>query len=391
MGMNYKIEHGQMVRISINGTPIMTGICNNDNKNKTYAPGNNDETLMWKYTIRSMKIALQKISYYLSYSDAFYQNIALALMPIELGIGSGRITTSEVASGLWENAGKSIAQTYDLLAKETGLPWWIDTDLKLYFCENESTIEESPYNLDKDFGTNFEDYRHVNVSGDYSQYASSVEGYGNQYEGMLLEGVQFNYDEHCDLINKTGYYAYASKIVSDNNYFYPPEEHGMDSGSSTGFVVDDYSSPSYQPDIEEGDFVINRSEDTQNFGFVSTITMNSTTSTRFYAYNMKATDDDRIWYNRGFNDVLKKQVNSMSAYPPSLISFDTFTPGFLPRQRVYINLPDVDTEGYFLINQVQISDLENNKFEFTITGEKKNYSNWITKSDKGYVSFFKNF
>jgi hypothetical protein len=88
---------------------------------------------------------------------------------------------------------------------------------------------------------------------------------------------------------------------------------------------------------------------------------------------------------------LKKEVNSKSAYPPEILTFDTFTPGFLPRQRLYENLSDIGSEGYFLINQVLITDLTCNKFEFSITAEKKNYSDWITKSDKGYMNLFKNF
>jgi hypothetical protein len=389
MGMNYIIQKAQMVRISINGTKIMTGICNFDEREKTYAKGINDGILMWKYTINSMKVALNKITCYVNYANSFYANIALALMPAELGISSGRVSTSESSTNTWENSGKTIAQTYDLIAKETGLAWWISPDLELFFCENESTIQEAPYNLDQDFGTNFEDYRNVVASGNYAEYANSIEVVGNEYEGMLIEGMQYAHEEHCDLLNICGYYAFSTKVISDNNYFYPPDnEHEMDTGSITGYVVDDSSD---KPTIEEGDFVQNRSEDYQNFGFISTITINSTTSSRFYAYNMLASDGDSIYYYPTLNSVLKKEVNSKSAYPPEVLKFDTYTPGFLPRQRFYENLPDIGSEGYFLINQVQITDLTCNKFEFSITAEKKNYSNWITKSDKGYMSLFKNF
>jgi len=391
MSMDYIIQKGQMVRISINETKIITGICNFDERQKTHANGQNDGILLWKYTVNSIKLALNKITCYINYSDSAYANIALSLIPVELGISNGRITTGESSTHTWENAGKTIAQTYDLLAKETGLSWWIDPDLKLNFCENESIIQEAPYNLDQDFGTNFEDYRNVVVNGNYSEYANSVEIVSNEYEGVLIEGMQYSHEEHCDLLNICGYYAFSTKVISDNNYFYPPdEENEMDAGSSTGYVVDDYASAD-QPTIEFGDFVQNRSEDSQNFGFVSTITMNSTTSSRFYAYNMLAADGDSIYYFPTLNSVLKKEVNSKSAYPPETLTFNTYTPGFLPRQRLYANLPDIGSEGYFLINQILITDLTCNKFEFSITAEKKNYSDWITKSDKGYMSLFKNF
>ena len=391
MGMDYIIQKAQMVRISINGTKIMLGICNFDERQKTYSKGTNDEILMWKYTINSFKLALNKITNYVNFSNFYYALYVMQMMPNDMGLTIGRISINESTTSTWENAGKTIAQSYDLIAKETGLAWWISPDLELYFCENESTIQEAPYNLDQDFGTNFEDYRNVVISGNYSEYSNSVEIVGTEYEGMLLKGMQYAYEEHCDLLNICGYYAFATKVISNNNYLYPPDnKHLMDSGSVTGYVVDDYGTGD-TPVIEEGDFIQNRTDDFQNFSFVSTITINSTTSTRFYAYGLSANDGDSIYYYPTLNNVLKKEVSAKSAYPPEILKFDTFTPGFLPRQRLYENLPDLGSEGYFLINQVQITDLESNKFEFTITAEKKNYSNWITKSDKGYVSLFKNF
>lgn len=393
MGMDYKINQGQLVRIKINGTPIMTGVCSTDDRTKTFATGDNDGIVMRRYTVKSMKLALQKVTRYYSL-DFYYANIVSTIMPTFLGISSGRVSIPTQTSGLWENSGKSIAQSYDLISKETGLAWWIDPLLELYFCANESSISEAPYNLDQMFGTNFEDYRHVSINGDYSQYANSVEAIGQSYEGTTMEGMQYATEEHNDLINICGYYAFASKVDSNNNYYYEPVEHAIDSGSTYGYIVDNYSDPSHQPDVEIGDFIYNRSKDRDviDYAFVTTISINSTTTTRFYVTPaMNAADGDYIWYNREFNDVLINQVNSNSAYPPEIVSFDTFTPGFLPRQRIYINLPDVDVEGYFLIEQVQIEDLGNNQFEFTVSGEKKNYSNWITKSDKGSINFFKNF
>jgi hypothetical protein len=393
MGIEYKINSGQLVRIKLNNTPIMTGICNNNSIRKYI------NRIECDYTINSFKSALAKASQLVYANKGYsYSSLAALLLKPEMGFLLGYLNSSETVSEFFLNEGKTIAQTFDLYAKNAGISWWVDTDLDLNFCDNEGTISAAPYNIDQIFGTNFEDYRNVIVNEDYSQYYNSVENYGSEYEGVFLHGMRYDWESHMDLINICGYYAWANQIISDNNIYFEPDENKTDTGTlsdpSTDYyiskVVDDYSNPSSKPDIEIGDFVINRSKQFANFGFITTISMNSTTSTRFTA-TFDCDASDYIWYNRQLNDVLKNEVNSKSAYPPALITFDTYTPGFLPRQRMYINLPDNEVEGYFLINQVQIKDLECNKFEFTVSGEKKNYSNWITKSDKGYVSFFKNF
>lgn len=393
MGIEYKINSGQLVRIKLNNTAIMIGVCCNNYIRKDI------NKIECTYTINSFKAALSKASQLVYANKGYdYEAIAASLLKPEMGLMLGYFNSDETVSEFFLNEGKTIAQTLDLYAKNAGISWWVDTNLNLNFCDNESSIPDAPFNLDQVFGTNFEDYRNVSVNEDYSQYYNSVESYGSEYEGTFLHGMRYDWENHLDLINICGYYAWANQMISDNNIFFEPDEHKADAGTLSdpapdyyiSKVVDNYASASDQPTIEIGDFIINRSKEFSNFGFITTISMNSTTSTRFTA-TFDCDESDYIWYNRQLNDVLKKEVNAKSAYPPALINFDTYTPGFLPRQRLYVNLPDNDAEGYFLLNQVQIKDLTCNKFEFTVFGEKKNYNNWISKSDKGYVSFFKNF
>ncbi|WP_094550229.1 hypothetical protein [Petroclostridium xylanilyticum] len=74
---------------------------------------------------------------------------------------------------------------------------------------------------------------------------------------------------------------------------------------------------------------------------------------------------------------------------PATLSFSTFTWGFDGGQRLHVDLPSFGASGSYLIEQLDITDMGNGTFKFSIDSVKKNFEK-SSKRKENWVDYFHN-
>lgn len=384
--IDFKIYSGQLVRIKINNVTYLLGVCTGNNRNR------NADNVSYQYTIGSLKKLMPKNNLDTTFAaDTDTIDIVRACIFSEMGISEGFIDEDNmgVIDEAWNTEGRELNSILDTIAQKEGMQWWLDDEMKLYFAENEEVISDAPYDLDKDFGS-FDDYRDLNISEDLSNYANWTETIGKDHNGVTLKGFHYSIEEYDEFLNICGYDSSSVSVVNDNNIYFYPDINICDAGTLTNYIVDVVGTPP-EPTFEQGDFIYNRTRDA--YSFISTVSIATTATSEFYISPpiTGQTSGDKIWYQNGLNKTMRRMLRSKTGYPPSIATFTTRTPGFLPKQKLYINQMDLDIEAYFAITQVNVRDEGSGSFEFTITAEKKLVDDFNSITERDFIRFFNKF
>lgn len=382
------IYPGQMMRISINGDVHLIGIVTEDYKNKK-----TNTLVETDYTVQSLKWMYQKIKLFTDFAEGTsMSSILIGIVVTWWGLEIGNVESSDTLDRTLEASKLNTSDVLDALADIEGVMWWTDSDWKLNFASAESTVSVCPYTI-SELSTAFTDFRDLEIHEDMKDYTGWGEINGAIIDGRTLRGYGGSREDFADTISIYGYGNDAIEVVTNNNIFYEPQKSTIDSGSSTYYVIDTYSDPSDQPDIQEGDFFYNATRD--KIGFISTISINSTTTTEFYleSYITGQQVDDEIWYNRNFNDAVDKYFKSKQVYRPQYGSFNSYTLGFKARQKMFVSDRLYNTHDYFCITKVYIEDMGAGIFKSSMDIEKRSGSDDVfnVMTFRDYINFWKKF
>lgn len=364
MGINYSIDIGQMVRIKLEGLEIFTGIV--VDKPRIKIDGGN--TARYDYSCSSLKSLYGKNTDDEKY-DAneemlnIFENHEVADIDVDQSI-------DDEINESYNTEGTTLYELYDSLSNQVGKTWLIE-DFTLKLIDIPSSIIDSDYNIDPLF-TNFRDYRVVQISDDFDNFANNTFLFGAEYKGATLKYRYFDDQSYDDFISISGYQSGLVEVVSDTNIKRYSSKRIADAGTVEDFIYDNLNSPLGE-DVERGDMIYNKTLD--EITFVSTITFQSTTSVRYYVSPPVTgqTQSDLIWYNWNMKNSAKQLLESKGGFPPLAANFESNTNGFNVRTRILINLPEMDCNRYFNISSVNISDLGAGIFNFQVTAESINY------------------
>ena len=386
--LDFKIYSGQLIRISLNDIVHMIGVCDGNSRGRNENPG----TKIWTYSVAGINSILTNKNIETTYAEgSTFADVVEDLTKPELGLTSGYVDSNSVLDSDLVSDGKTIAEILDTLAEADGRQWWVNNDMELNFAENPETIEDAPYTLDKDFGS-FTDYQNLDIEEDYTNYANWIRVSGGEHNGVTLRMVAINDEDYDEYLNICGYDSGTVYVVSDTNIILPPPDINIaDSGTTTEFINDNFAAGTSPAELEEGDAVYNYTQDTLTF--CTTISSQTSNNVQFYVSPPVASQAsrDRLWYMKDFNETAKRLLRTKSGYPPLIVNFDTNTIGFLPKQRLYINHPDLEVIAYFNIIKVDINEIEAGVFNFHVEAEKKDYAGFNTITHRSYAKFFKTF
>ena len=386
-----KIYSGQYVRISFVDEILFMGLIDGNDRSGDYAT---DTKVIYQYTACGINAILNKKNSnktYTAYTTPHAIALDIANKNVSAGItDDGDIYEDNVHAFPTDvhTDGKTDGEVMDMISELTGYLWWIDTKLALHFQLDPvipGDIEEAPYDIDDDFGT-FDDYRNLSINEDYTNYANWIFISGGQYKGVTIKTLRINNEDYDEFLNICGYSAGTVYALSDTNILSASDINVAEIADVD--YIEDYTPGADPPDVDVGDVIYNATRKTLTF--VSTGLVFLPTLTAFWVVPTVSgqTAGDKIWYNKGLNDTAKSLLQTKSSYPPIVANFHTFTAGFKPRQRLYINSPRLDVMAYFNIKKVEISEYEAGKFNFNIEAEKKDYSDFSNKTQRNYSEFF---
>jgi len=400
--IDFRIKSGQLVRIKIGGTTYMTGVCVGNTRKKDVP-----EAVFYKYDIADAKSLLTKrhINKTFAPSVSYSSIVADTLVRLpDLGLTAGYTQSDGYTQEAIVCEGQTLSNLLDNIAAIDGNQWIINNNLELEFSENPDDYSDSakiikaPWCLDNENVYNdvdltpLEDFRNVEVEEDYTNYANQIQVIGAEYAGKTIKCQHYNREDLDEFVNVCGYGAGSVYVVSDTNIVLNPDVRLTDAGTTTSYIYDWWAAGTTATVVRAGDMIYNKTR--AQYSFITTVSVLSSTNTAYYIHPpiTAQTSGDTLHYNYPLNDLARKMLKVKSEYPPLMIAFDTYTAGFLPRQRLFVNLPDLDCLAYFNINSVTVKDNTAGKFQFSIVGEKKDYSDrFTTITHRSMTKWFKNF
>lgn len=370
----FPILPGQLVRISIDGTRQMIGICNtNDRELMTR------DLVLVNYGLIGLNNLLAKAS-----SDEIFiegtdiEDVINDLCDTEKGVTPGEIDTDGIIDMTIDMEQQEPIEVLSTLATMEGKQVWINDDLELnYSARYYSYILDypdfAPYSIGDgldllDSYPELDDFRNFKVKDDNTDYANNVFLIGAEREGVTVKSMAIMPSEHDDFMCIAGYKATAVYVHSDPNITEDVDDNVMDTGTDANGIVDDTAET---PEIVEGDCVYNQTLD--KLMYITTITTLSTVTARFSVSPSIAgqTGANVVWYTPRLNETAKSILAARAGLPGQIVTFDTNTTGLLPRQMMLIFEPRLSVIGYFMIQSVKIDDRGAGIFNFSITAEKR--------------------
>lgn len=384
MGFDFDIDSGQMVRIKLNSDTIFTGICSGNARNGPLF-SNQRRT---NYQLEGLKTMMMKRAIaYATFNTGTYMSAAVKdvrIMDYTAGITAGDIRVSDTFEEKQIVDGKNIVELLDDWAGIAAAHWFIDHDLKLNFFTT-VTPTSATVTIDSDFGT-FTDFRNVSVEESISDYSNSVLFIGGEAFALTARLWRYNNEDYDEMLNRTGYNSPCFEVISDTAVVEYPRIKAQKTSSTSAIAL---SNSSYAYGVASGDQIYNKTR--KAYSFVTTVSIDTSTQTIFSispSIPSMAVGDSIVYYTT-LNKNVKNIVAKKCGYPPHTLKFDTFTNNFNVRQRLYANIPDLAIQGYYNIIGVEITDLGGDNWNFSVTGERKNYTDYTVFSDLGYKQYFK--
>jgi hypothetical protein len=388
--INYPIEEGQMVRITVDNEIAIEGPCVNRE------PARVGDYITMTYKIASIKSLFYKIPIDARYAiDTDYSDIIEDCCHDEMGVIPGNIDTSNTLSEALNTDSQSKGQILDTLAGTDVKDWWVNyDDFTLDFSDDFATTEDAPYELDTEFGT-WSDYRDVVVTSNYDNYNNSVTIIGKDYDGVILRAFAQDKNDYDSAFAICGYDAALAEVVNDSNIFFKPLvklADDMGAYTTTPSRIVDYYDYDTGPSINIDDIVYNKTRD--KYTFVSRVLANGYT---FSIFDVNPAipgqvDGDIIHYNYEFSAMAKDRARANGGHPKQNIKFTTSQAGFKIRQRLWFNDPKLGVSKLGAIVAVDIEDRGAGETEYTITVESKTKSYFnVIKNSENYMKFFRGF
>jgi hypothetical protein len=387
------IYSGQLVRIKIDGTRYMIGVASGNTRRKV-----TDTLTEFDYNLIGLNTLIQKDSIQSTFAEgASYASVVRALINTELGLTEGEIESSSYLESALIGDGKASAEILGTLATNEGKQWWIDDDLKLNYTARlyahiGSYPEWAPHGIgdiadltDPDYY--IPDYQNLVITEEHTDYSNNVFLIGGEYEGLTLKSMGIYRKEYDDYISICGYSARAVYVHSDPNIMEIPYSQVTTAGTNTTSVV--RAAPaSPLPEIASGDCIINKTRN--KLSYITTITTLSTVTVAFSVSPSIAgqTTGDTILYLPRLNESAQSMLASKSGFPYMRASYDTFTPGMLPRQMQSINDVWAKVNGFFMIESVQVKDETAGIFKFSIIAEQRPKTQVNVVSTREFAIYF---
>ena len=283
--------------------------------------------------------------------------------------------------------GLTLYDLYENLARQVGKVWYID-DFTLKMIGEPASTDDAIYNIDPHF-TSFSDYRNVQINDRFENYANGINIVGSEHLGATLKYLYFSNRDYDDFLSVSGYGGALVEVVSDTNIKRYPFQSTADTGTVEDEIVDTHSDEIEE--LETDDYIYNKTQDVGTF--VSTITTFTTVTAQFNVLPTVSgqTSGDLIWYNPGMKESAKTMLDSKGDFPPLEAIFETNTLGFYPRNRMLINLPDLDCNRYFNITNVLVTDLGSGLWNFVVKCESIKYDKMNFKERENYLDYWRKF
>lgn len=382
--LDFKLHSGQMIKIKIDGTTRFLGIINGNERTKE-ADGSK---ILYNYKIAGIKTLLSNLN-----ADVVFNKLDLmmsiaidsSLVLDECGFEPGEVLSWGYLTEKYYSEGKSIKEVYDDMAALSGATWLPTPDFKINFEDQTTIFDNCSVTLDKDWGT-FNDYRNFKIDEDYASYFNCVHLVGGEYKGVSQRVRLVHTASYFEMLNRTGYQSKIVEVVNDSSINYDPDTNILDIPTSEYFVFDTTGD---LPDIDIGDMVYNRTRNDRSIIKDITVYGGGEADFEIDPPISGQTWDDEMWYTPELNDIAKSILTKKCVYPPLSITFESFSDNFYPRMRMYVNQPDMECQGYFCINTVNIKDLGAGIFQYSVQAEKKLYSPWNIEPNSDYAKLFK--
>jgi hypothetical protein len=384
------IHSGQLVRIKIDGTRYMIGVASG-NARKRYT----ESLTELDFNVAGLNTLLQKDSIQSNYSNgAAYSTIVRSLINTELGLTEGEIDSDSYLDGELIGDGKESSEILGMLATSDGKQWWINDDLELNFTARLYTHifsypEWAPYDIgdltDPDYW--IPDYENFMSYEEHSEYANNIFVVGGEFGGTTIKSMAIYGKEYDEFVAICGYNARSVYVHSDPNITEYPYEQVCSVGTDSQSVVNNIPFLPL-PEIAEGDCIYNKTRD--KLSYITTISALSTASIAFSISPAIAgqTTWDTIWCLPRLNETAQSVLASKSGYPHMRASYETYTPGMLPRQMQEIHDVWLKTDGYFMIDSVRVEDLSAGLFKFFISAEQRPKNQVNLVSTRNFALYF---
>jgi|GEM_PF-6245097 len=370
----FPILTDQLVRINIDGTRYMTGVCGAISKTKL-----TPQLIAADYQIKGANTLLSKDYINSDFAEgANISDVVTALCDYQRGITEGEIDTTGTLDNALLGDHQESCEILNTLASSEGKQWWVNDDLELnftarYYDHIGDYPEWAPYAISNiegllGFTDVLDDFSNFKVLEDSTDYANHTIIIGAERDGVTVKCMAISAQDHDDYICVTGYMAKAVYVHSDANISENIDSNVTDTGTNSYQVTDNFSAA---PSVANGDCIFNKTLNAMSF-----ITTISTFSTSTLAFSISPSiagqgSGQRIWYMPRLNEATKSLLAARSGYAPQSITFDTYTSGLLPRQMMLIYDTLLNVTGYFMIQSVSVDDLGAGIFNFGIVAEKR--------------------
>jgi hypothetical protein len=387
------IYSGQLVRIKIDGTRYVIGVASGNTRRKV-----TDTRTAFDYNLIGLNTLLQKDSIQTTFAaGASYLSVVRSLINTELGLTEGEMDSDSYLESALIGDGKESAEILGTLATNEGKQWWVNDDLELNYTARlyshiGSYPEWAPHGVgdiadltDPDYY--IPDYQNLVATEEHTDYANNVFIIGGEYEGITIKSMAIYKKEYDDYVSICGYNARAIYVHSDPNIIEIPYSTNANPGTNSESVVD--TPPSLPlPEIAAGDCILNKTRN--KLSYITTISVLSTVSVAYSISPAIAgqTTSDVILTLPRLNETAQSMLASKSGFPYMRVSYDTFTPGMLPRQMQSISDVWEKIEGYFMIESVKVKDETAGIFKFSITAEQRPKTQVNAVSTREFALYF---
>lgn len=377
--------HGQMVRVTIDDDVWFTGIVTQTRRKKTSVIGVDTSThCSIQVTCVPLKVRCNNRTVIVDYAKGTLATTIITNTLIFLlseGIKEGTVSTSYALDETWKSDCVSITEIFDELAEKSGCIWYIDKDFKFHFHADVS-LELTPVRTIEYDGA-FTDYRNVEVSSNCADYANKLfviggnDSYGNSI--IASRGDMISQNAMQNNVAGSGVFGQVIRNGSLQSYTEYLAEAGTTTTNLTITGAGNY--------FLVGDAIKNHTRDAYMY-VVSFSDINNVTVTEVPGQ----TSGDLILVTTEGTTIAKRELNRKYNDPISL-TFNSFDMTFLPRQKLYINLPMIGVDNsYWNIESVQISDVGGGLFMQDVTCVLADESNFITwRRENKIYDFFRNY
>ena len=294
---------------------------------------------------------------------------------LQEGIEQGEITDEVVFQDEWKNDVTNIAEVLDQCANRAGYQWFIDTDMKLNFYKNPTTVSECTYSLNT---ATFDDFRRITVNENIDNYSNKIFVVGgNDDRGNLVFTINGDIDKQNEMQLKTGGTGTWGVINRDSAIVGHQYAFSGPGTSPTQVVWTAHS-------LQVGDFFRNHTR-----GINSIVTEVSANSFTCESVAGQTASDEVIRYTES-NNVGKNMLSRQSEIP-NKITFHSYATEFNPGTKLTVDVNNMKLNGVYNIDEVNISEQGACVWNVDVVAVKRISSDFNTQKNLDFTDYWRGF